>query len=182
LTGKAHRVSKSVLAIEESRREDCMRFSFRALAAMVVATGTALVGAGAAAGGATTSIVIDRNPIEVSGLNTCSGEEFFLTGESHALLRMTETPSGRTTVTLAGNFLIKGIGLPSGQRYLMMTAGAATIAVVGDTTFVTTHVVSQQIITAGGHNDLYARAIAHITVVDGRATVEFEEVTIHLCK
>jgi hypothetical protein len=168
-------------AIEESRREDSMRFSFLAFAAMVIATGTALVGAGAAAGGATTSIIIDRNPIEVSGMNMCSGEEILLTGETHALLRITETPSGQTTVTLEGNFLIKGIGLPSGQRYLMPTAGAATIAVVGDTTIVTTHVVNQQIITAGGHNDIYAHAIVHITIVDGRATAEFEELTLH-CK
>jgi hypothetical protein len=158
-----------------------MRFSFRALAAMVMATGIALVGAGAAAGGATTSIVIDRNPIEVFGLNTCSGEEILLTGETRALLRVTETPSGRTTVTLEGNFLIKGIGLASGQRYLMPTAGAATIAVVGDTTIVTTQVVSEQIITAGGHNDSYARAIVHITIVDGQATAEFEQLTIY-CK
>jgi hypothetical protein len=158
-----------------------MRFSFRALAAMVMATGTALVGAGAAAGGATTSIIIDRNPIEVSGLNMCSGEEIHLTGETHALLRVTETPSGQTTVTLEGNFLIRGIGFPSGERYLMPTAGAATIAVVGDTTIVTTHVVSQQIITAGGDNDIYAHAIVHFTIVDGRATAEFEELTLH-CK
>jgi hypothetical protein len=158
-----------------------VRFSFLALAAMVMTAGTALVGAGAAVGGATTSITIDRNPIEVSGMNMCSGEEILLTGETHALLRVTETPSGQTTVTLQGNFLIKGIGLPSGERYLIPTAGAATIAVVGDTTIVTTHVVSQQIITAGGHNDLYAHAIVHITLVDGRATAEFEELTIH-CK
>ena len=158
-----------------------MSFSFRALAAMVMATGTALVGTGAAAGGATTSIVIDRNPVEVSGLNTCSGEEILLTGDSHALLRMTETPSGQTTVTLQGTFLIKGIGLPSGQRYLMPTAGAATIAVVGNTTIVTTHVVSQQIITPGGYNDSYAHALVHITLVDGQATAEFEQLTIH-CK
>jgi hypothetical protein len=158
-----------------------MRFSFRALTAMAMATATVLVGAGAAAGGATTSIVIDRNPVEVSGLNTCSGEEILLTGESHALLRVTETPSGNTTVTLQGNFLIKGTGLPSGQRYLMPTAGAATIAVVGNTTIVTTHVVSQQIITPGGHNDSYAHALVHITLVDGRATAEFEQLTIH-CK
>jgi hypothetical protein len=170
---------KSVPAIEESRREDSMRF--RDLAAMVMATGTVLVGAGAAAGGATTSIVIDRNPVEVSGLNTCSGEEILLTGESHALLRMTETPTGQTTVTLQGSFLIKGIGLPSGQRYLLPTAGAATIAVVGNTTIVTTHVVSQQIITPGGHNDSYAHALVHITLVDGQATAEFEQLTIH-CK
>jgi hypothetical protein len=154
---------------------------FRALAAMVMATGTALVGTGAAAGGATTSIIIDRNPIEVSGINMCSGEEILLTGETHALLRVTETPSGQTTVTLEGNFLIKGIGLPSGERYLMPTAGAATIAVVGDTTIVTTQVVGQQIITQGGHNDIYAHAIVHITVVDGQATAEFEELTIR-CK
>jgi hypothetical protein len=154
---------------------------FRDLAAMVMATGTVLVGAGAAAGGATTSIVIDRNPVEVSGLNTCSGEEILLTGESHALLRMTETPRGQTTVTLQGSFLIKGIGLPSGQRYLLPTAGAATIAVVGNTTIVTTHVVSQQIITPGGHNDSYAHALVHITLVDGQATAEFEKLTIH-CK
>lgn len=158
-----------------------MRFSFRALATMLMAIGTAFVGAGAAAGGATTSIVIDRNPIEVSGLNTCSGEEILLTGETRALLRVTETPSGNTTVTLEGNFLIKGIGLASGERYLMPTAGAATIAVVGDTTIVTTQVASQQIITAGGHNDTYARAIVHITIVDGQATAEFEELTIY-CK
>jgi hypothetical protein len=172
-------VPKSVPAIDESRREDSMRF--RALAAMVMATGTALVGAGAAAGAATTSIIIDRNEIEISGMNMCSGEEILLTGETHALLRVTETPSGQTSVTLEGNFLIKGIGLPSGERYLMPTAGAATIAVVGNTTIVTTHVVSQQIITAGGHNDIYAHAIVHITVVDGQATAEFEEPTIH-CK
>ena len=158
-----------------------MRFSFRALATVVMAIGTAFVGAGAAAGGATTSISIDRNDVEVSGLNTCSGEEILLTGESHALLRITETPSGQTTVTLQGNFLIKGIGLASGQRYLMPTAGAATIAVVGDTTIVTTQVVSQQIITAGGNNDSYARAIVRITIVDGQATAEFERVTIN-CK
>lgn len=158
-----------------------MIFSFRALAAMVIAIGTAFVGAGAAAGGATTSISIDRNEIEVFGLNECSGEEILLTGESHALLRMTETPSGQTTVTLQGNFLIKGIGLPSGQRYLMPAVGAATIAVVGETTIVTTQVVSQQIITAGGSNDSYAQAIVHITIVDGQATVEFDQLTIH-CK
>jgi hypothetical protein len=158
-----------------------MRFSFRALATMVMAIGTAFVSAGAAAGGATTSITIDRNPIEVSGLNTCSGEEILLTGETRALLRVTETPSGRTTVTLEGNFLIKGIGLASGERYLMPTAGAATIAVVGDTTIVTTQVVSQQIITAGGNNDTYARAVVHITLVDGQATAEFEQLTIY-CK
>jgi hypothetical protein len=111
----------------------------------------------------------------------CSGEEVLLTGESHARLRVTETPSGRTTVTLEGNFLIKGIALPSGQRYLMPTAGAATIAVVGDTTIVTTHVVSQQIVTAGGHNDTYAHAIVHITLVDAQATAEFGELTLH-CK
>jgi hypothetical protein len=158
-----------------------MRFSFRALAAMVMATGIALVGAGAATGGATTSIVIDRTPIEFVGLNTCSGEEILLTGETRALLRVTETPSGRTTVTLEGNFLIKGIGLASGERYLMPTAGAATIAVVGDTTIVTTQAVSEQIITAGGRNDSYARAIVHITIVDGQATAEFEQLTIY-CK
>jgi hypothetical protein len=158
-----------------------MRFSFRALTAMAMATATVLVGAVAAAGGATTSIVIDRNPVEVSGLNTCSGEEILLTGESHALLRVTETPSGNTTVTLQGNFLIKGTGLPSGQRYIMPTAGAATIAVVGNTTVVTTHVVSEQIITPGGHNDSYAQALVHITLVDGQAKAEFEQLTIH-CK
>ena len=146
-----------------------------------MAIGTAFVGAGAAAGGATTSISIDRNDVEVSGLNTCSGEEILLTGESHALLRITETPSGQTTVTLQGNFLIKGIGLSSGQRYVMPAAGAATIAVVGDTTIVTTQVVSQQIITAGGNNDSYARAIVRITIVDGQATAEFDQVTIN-CK
>jgi hypothetical protein len=174
-------VAKSVPALEESRREDSMGFSFRALSAMVIATGTALVGTAAAAGGATTSITIDRNPIEVSGTNICSGEEILLIGETHALLRVTETPSGQTTVTLEGNFLIKGIGLTSGERYLIPTAGAATIAVAGDTTIVTTHVVNQQIITAGGHNDLYAHAIVHITLVDGRATAEFEELTLY-CK
>ena len=158
-----------------------MRLSFRALATMVMAIGTAFVGAGSAAGGATTSIIIDRNPIEVSGLNTCSGEEILLTGETRALLRVTETPSGRTTITLEGNFLIKGIGLSSGERYVMPTAGAATIAVVGNTTIVTTHVVSQQIITPGGHNDSYARAIVHITLVDGQATAEFDQLTIY-CK
>jgi hypothetical protein len=126
-------------------------------------------------------IVIDRNEVEVSGTNMCSGEEILLTGEGHALLRITETPSGQTTVTLEGNFLIKGIGLPSGETYLMTTAGAATVAVVGDTTFVMTHVVNQQIITAGGDNDIYASAIIHITLVDGRATAEFEELTVH-CK
>jgi hypothetical protein len=157
-----------------------MRLSFRALATMVIAIATAFVGAGAAAGGATTSIVIDRNETEVSGMNTCSGEEILLTGETHAVLRMTETPSGQTTVTLQGSFLIKGIGL-SGQRYLMPAAGAATIGVVGDTTIVTTQAVSEQIITAGGHNDSYAHAIVHITIVDGQATAEFEQLTIH-CK
>jgi hypothetical protein len=170
-----------VPAIEESRREDSMRFSFRAVAAIVMSTGALLAGAGAAAGGATTSIMIDRNEIEVSGLNLCSGEEILLTGQTRALLRVTETPSGRTTVTLEGNFLIKGSGLSSGATYLIPTAGAATIAVVGNTTIVTTHVVSQQVITAGGHNDSYARAIVHITLVDGQATAEIDELTIY-CK
>jgi hypothetical protein len=41
--------------------------------------------------------------------------------------------------------------------------------------------VNQQIITAGGHNDIYAQAIFHITLVDGRATAEFEARTVH-CK
>ena len=158
-----------------------MRLSFRALAAMVMATAAALAGAGAAVGGATTSIVIDRNEIEVSGVNECTGEEILLTGESRALLRVTETPSGQTTVTLQGNFLINGIGLTSGERYVMPAAGAATIAVVGNTTIVTTQVASQQIITAGGRNDSYAHAIVHITIVDGQATAEFENVTID-CK
>ena len=158
-----------------------MRFSFRALAAVVMATATAFVGAGAAAGEATTSITIDQNEIEVSGINTCSGEEILLTGESRALLRVTETPSGQTTVTLQGTFLIKGTGLSSGERYLMPTSGAATIAVVGETTIVTTQVASQQIITADGHNDSYAHATLHITIVDGQATAEFEQLTID-CK
>jgi hypothetical protein len=155
--------------------------SIRVFAAMVMAAGAALVGSGTAAARATTEIVIDRNPVEVSGENMCSGEEILLTGESHALLRITETPSGNTTVTLQGNFLLKGIGLTSGQMYVMPTSGAATIELVGQETFVMTHVVNQQIITAGGRNDIYAYAIEHITVVDGRATAEFEDLRIY-CK
>jgi hypothetical protein len=155
--------------------------SIRVFTAMVIAAGTALVGAAGAAAQATTEIVIDRNEVEVFGVNMCSGEEIVLTGESHALLRITETPSGQTTLTLQGNFLVKGIGLPSGQLYLMPTAGAATIELVGQETFVMTHVVNQQIITAGGQNDIYAYAIVHVTVVDGRATAEFEDLRIY-CK
>jgi hypothetical protein len=80
---------------KRSRQEDSMRF--RTLAAMVMATGTALVSAGVAAGGATTSIIIDRYEVEVSATNMCSGEEILLTGKSHGLLRMTETRRVRGT-------------------------------------------------------------------------------------
>jgi hypothetical protein len=154
--------------------------SIRALAAVIVA-GAALVGADAAAAQATTEIIMTDSDVEVFGENICSGEEIFLSGDSHALLRITETPSGQTTVTLEGNFLIKGFGLTSGQRYVMPTAGAATVELVGDETFVITHVVNQQIITAGGQNDLYAHALLHMTVVDGRVTADFLELTVY-CK
>jgi hypothetical protein len=152
--------------------------SIRAFAA-VIAAGAALLGAEAAAAQATTEIIMTDNDVEVFGENVCSGEEILLSGDSHALLRITQTPSGQTTVTLEGNFLIKGFGLASGERYVMPTAGAATVEVVGDETLVITQVVNQQIITAGGQNDLYAHALLHMTVVDGRATADFLELTVY---
>jgi hypothetical protein len=154
--------------------------SIRAFAALIAA-GAALLGAEAAAAQATTEIIMTDNDVEVFGENVCSGEEILLSGDSHALLRITQTPSGQTTVTLEGNFLIKGFGLASGERYVMPTAGAATVEVVGDETLVITQVVNQQIITAGGQNDLYAHALLHMTVVDGRATADFLELTVY-CK
>jgi hypothetical protein len=155
--------------------------SIRAFTATVVAAATALVGAHAAAAQATAEIIMTRSEAEVFGENVCSGEEIFLTGESRALLRITETPSGQTTLTVQGNFLLMGSGLPSGQRYVMPFSGAATIELVGQETMVMTQVVNAQIITAGGKNDVYGHALVHITVVDGRATAEVDEVKID-CK
>jgi hypothetical protein len=155
----------------------------RMVAATVAVLLGALVAAGTAASQATTEIIFETSEVEVAGDNPCSGEAILLTGEVHGFLRFTQTPSGQTTITGHVEGLLRGFGIPSGEPYLLQLVATESGEVVGQDggTTVLTFTTTQQVITAGGNNDLYAHLTFHVTVVDGRTTAEVEEMRVE-CK
>jgi hypothetical protein len=114
------------------------------------------------------------------GGDDCTGEEIHVTGTVHFVERYYETDGGYHFRIHYNLVNAKGVGLTSGEEYIITSAGGTAENVVPAGSLVRNTVDLQLIVGKGQADNLVAHSLLHyvIEVVDGEPTVKMEKIEI----
>ena len=110
----------------------------------------------------------------------CTGEEIQLTGTAHLVSQYFETDGGYHFTLRSNLSNTTGVGLTSGEEYIVTSTGGFTENFVPAGDLVSGNVSSSVVIGKGQADDQVATMLVHyiIEVVDGEPTVKVD--TIHV--
>jgi hypothetical protein len=112
------------------------------------------------------------------GADDCTGEEIHVTGTVHSVDRYYETDGGFHSRTHYNLVNARGVGLTSGEEYIITSAGGIAENFVPAGSLVSSTVDMQIIVGKGQADNLVYHSLVHyiIEVVEGEPTSKMEKI------